>query len=419
MNQLEFFVHNALEHTPALKNIVRDAYQFIFFWLPVKSECHLPIRMFRNSFFGFHDKCPWSADNLKILSHKFPSSIENKKFGLDPIRVGYYDLQNHKEEFVAVGTTKAWNWQQGSMLQWVGDSDLILYNDYGDGKNISKIVDGRGRLLHQMDRPIGAISRDGKHGLSYSFERLRIGAPGYEYKYGTAQGEKDSFPDGDGLYLIDVHSARSKRLFSLADIIRVEPQPGFDNSYHFFSHCLFSPLSKRFLFYHRWREPLGYLASRLITSDLNGKNIWVAPVSDMISHVAWLDETHIIGYLRSEKFGDKYHIIEDGKGINSVITSNEFSSDGHPQVDVRSRYMVTDTYPDRYRLQKLYVYDFNLDRAVRLLSLKIPFRYRNSCRCDFHPRWNRLGTEISFDSAHSGMRSQCIMPVSNLLMGHA
>ena len=49
--------------------------------------------------------------------------------------VGYFDLQRNNK-WIKIGETTAWNWQQGTRLQWIpGSSDEIVWNDRSeDGK---------------------------------------------------------------------------------------------------------------------------------------------------------------------------------------------------------------------------------------------------------------------------------------------
>ena len=77
-------------------------------------------------------------------------------------------------------------------------------------------------------------------------------------------------------------------------------------------------------------------------------------------------------------------------------------SDGHPSFSPDGTKVVTDTYPDRTRLSSIYC--MNGDTVKRIARVFTPFKYDNEVRCDLHPRWNRKGTEICFDSVFEGQR---------------
>ena len=46
----------------------------------------------------------------------------------DVADIGYFDLQDGNK-WTKIGTTSAWNWQQGCRLQWRPNSDEIIWND--------------------------------------------------------------------------------------------------------------------------------------------------------------------------------------------------------------------------------------------------------------------------------------------------
>ena len=63
--------------------------------------------------------------------------------------------------------------------------------------------------------------------------------------------------------------------------------------------------------------------------------------------------------------------------------------------------MVTDTYPDRTRIQTVYVMKGDeVKTAVKVFS---PFKYGGDVRCDLHPRWVQ-GNRICFDGTFEGKR---------------
>src|SRR4029079_7025782 len=106
----------------------------------------------------------------------------------------------------------------------------------------------------------------------------------------------------------------------------------------------------------------------------------------------------------------------DQTGNYEVIGATGFTSDGHPSFSpVDNNIFITDTYPDRYRLSTLILYACKSNMRIDLARLKQPLQFKNELRCDLHPRWNRSGTKICFDSAHSGMRSLCTIDIHNEL----
>jgi hypothetical protein len=59
----------------------------------------------------------------------------------DAIRVGMIDTGD-ADRWIELGSTRAWNWQQGCMLQWVpGKERQVAWNDREDGRFITRLLD--------------------------------------------------------------------------------------------------------------------------------------------------------------------------------------------------------------------------------------------------------------------------------------
>ena len=409
MNPIERFIYNALKRNPCIKNAVVDLYQRLLYLVPVRSNYYgYNIGVREGYFFGFHDKCPWSSDNQFILAHRYGDAPLRMPQSEESIEVGFFSGTRY-DQFHVIGATKAWNWQMGAMLQWIGNKHNIIFNDFDGTRNVARIVSVDGVEKGTLSQPVAAVSPNGKYALSHSFERMRIGAPGYEYANGRDDEEDKPIPDIDGLYLISIQDQKIRKLFSISDIVGMNPTPCMKDAYHFFSHCQFAPTGKRFVFYHRWLLENGVLRTRMISSNLDGEDLYIFPTSGMVSHMCWRDDSHVLAYASMDDQGDKYYLFTDRGDTGRVIGMDHFKSDGHPQFSNDRKRILTDTYPDRFRRQSLLVYDMEKDYLQTVLNLRIPLQYRYSVRCDFHPRWNRDATLICFDSAHTGKRALCIL----------
>ena len=96
-----------------------------------------------NYYFGYFDTPQVSMDDSKILGIKCNSidRVPDPEKG-DIADVGYFDLKNNNN-FIKIGTTRSFNWQQGCMLQFCGPdyNEKIIYNDFDGKKYVSKIYD--------------------------------------------------------------------------------------------------------------------------------------------------------------------------------------------------------------------------------------------------------------------------------------
>lgn len=425
MNQVELFFYNILKKNPKVKLLIRDIYQLFFDCIPVKKRIEAyPVYTRKGYFFGFHDHCPFSTDNLKLAACKYdvnkPLRMPDKN---DLLEVGFFDGHNFTH-WNHIGITKAWNWHQGCKLQWCGSNNIIAYNDRINGQNVSKFIDISNNKNSTYNKPIGSISPDGNWGVSYNFNRVNTYMPGYGYRFIHNHEELDKkIPGKDGLFIINLKTEKDQLIFSFKDFLDSFPVEDLkNNAFHFFSHTIFSPSSKRFVFLHRWiKNDVRKRWSRLITSDLKGEDIRIYPVKDMVSHLAWRNEKELLAYCRLRDGRDRYVLFNDNNPQEyKVLGEDEYNSDGHPSFSPDQQWFVTDIYPDRNRLQYLSIYNINKQKKYNIARLKTyrkfatvdPYKHWS---CDLHPRWDRKGRYICFDSTFNGYRSLCTLDFGKLI----
>jgi hypothetical protein len=71
--------------------------------------------------------------------------------------------------------------------------------------------------------------------------------------------------------------------------------------------------------------------------------------------------------------------------------------------------MITDCYPDKFGVQKLFLYDFDQNECKVLYQTRVGSVFNGTDRCDFHPRSNIGGTKVSFDSPYEGQRCHIVI----------
>ena len=368
MNKIEKYIYNKIRFSPKIKKWIVKTYQYIFSIVPIskiKSEYNIVTR--EGYFFGFHDKTPWSPDNQMLLAHKYSTDLKMPNEN-ENIEIGYF-YGNNFFEFKSIGKTKTWNWQMGSMLQWYKND--IIFNDYENSMHISKVVDINGNLINKYNRPIAALNPQYNIALSHSFIRLQEAAPAYCYANGTESTKDDLCPENDGIYLIDLKTTEIKKLFSLLDIAGYKSNGYAKDSYHYFTHCLFSPSGDRFAFYHRWIEPNNQTWTRLLTCNKDGRDLHLFKFSGVVTHLAWQDDLHLLAYGYKKEIGDNYYLLEDRSDNFKIIGQDSFTSDGHPQFSPNKNIFVTDTYPDRFRRQFLISYDMKTKKRNNIADNKI------------------------------------------------
>jgi len=406
MNKIESLIHSIVKKNPKLKTIIRDIYQSIMWHIPTKKQnIKYEISIREGFFYGFHDKSPFSSDNKYLLANKINSPFR-KPNSTDTLEIGIFHGEKHKE-YKPIAKTRAFNWQQGCMLQWIGNSSNLIFNDIESNCNISRIFDSNGQHVKDLDYPISAVDPTGNYALSYSFARLQKYAPGYGYS-SIIDEEADKYkPCNQGISIIDITQGTSTLLYSVEQIAAFKHDDSMSKAHHYITHCLFSPSGKRFYFLHRWIKDMNVTKTRMFTCDLDGGNLHLFQTTGMVSHIGWKDETHLLAFC-SVKEGDRYVLFEDQSGSYEIIGEKSFNSDGHPSFSPANKdWILTDTYPNGLRYCYLYLYHIPSCRKYALAELRIPLKYKEELRCDFHPRWDRNGEIVCFDSAHTGTRSLC------------
>lgn len=356
--------------------------------------------------FGYYDKSPWDFNGHTMLTLQIPFS--DKHPDAQPATICLYNTLNGDIQEIA--ETLAWNLQQGCMLQWIGPdySDRIIYNDFRNSEHCSVIYDINRRKEKVISMPIYSMSKDGQKALSLNFSRLHRLRPGYGYSNLVDPTEGLFHPKHDGIWIIDVHHNESNLIISLDDIVNFNWSADMDGAEHKFNHLEFNPSGTRFMFLHRWRKNnIGY--SRLFTANLDGTGLYCLADDQMVSHSCWKNDEEILCWARRRNEGDHYFCFTDETPDFKMIGGGQLDTDGHPSFSPCGRYILTDTYPDRFRMSSLVVWDTQEKRKHCLGRFYAPFKYSGEIRCDLHPRWSRDGKMICFDSVHEGNRQQYII----------
>lgn len=412
MNNIEKWVYNRVRYSPKFKKKLVLFYQlFCSVFVSKKSTSTMPITSREGYFFGFHDKSPWSQDNTKLLAHKFVNPLKAPT-SEDKVKIGFFEGDTY-EEFTAIAETRTWNWQMGAMLQWIGNQEKFIFNDWDGIKHIARIFNTKGQEIENLNVPIAAVSPEGSYALSLSFNRLRVSDPAYGYAMGDERELKKNRSLNSGIHLINLSTKQVKFLFSIKDIFEYQTLDSMKNAYHYFSHPLFNPPGNRFVFYHRWKMPNNQIWTRMFSADINGQDIHLFQTNGTVTHIAWKDSHSILAYANKEREGDNYYLFQDQSDDFEIIGEEFFASDGHPQFSPSNDTFVTDTYPNRARKQKLIIFDLLNNKGREIAELHSPLKYRGTIRCDLHPRWDRTGKMLSFDSTYTGTRALCTMEINS------
>lgn len=392
-------------------------------FVPYRQITHGP----SHHWFGYYDKREFDFTNTLVLSNEvtFEGRSPNPD---DQINVGYVDLANG-DKWNHLGTSNAWGWQQGCMLQWIGgDGRRVLWNDKDGDRFVCRIVDLDSGERKTLDLPIYTISPDGRYGLSADFRRINNLRPGYGYA-----GLPDPFvdqraPTDSGIWRVDLRTGESKLVVSLSQVADI-PWPDGDkhaNAWHYFNHLLVNPSSDRFVFLHRYRPEFdpktlafkGGFVTRMFSANLDGSDLYVLDPSGYTSHFIWDDPQHVTMWTRPTGRSDGFYQIQDHTGQIRPVGEKVMIQNGHntnlpkPYED----WILNDTYPSRSdRRQTVYLYHRTSGRRIDIGHFPSPTQYSGEWRCDTHPRSSNDGRFVVIDSPTDAGRQLHLLDISEIV----
>ena len=247
--------------------------------------------------------------------------------------------------------------------------------------------------------PIYSVSYDGKFALTLDFSRLHRLRKGYGYSNLPDLTKDEKCPDKPCIWYVNLELSKVKPILKYTDFRNFETRPEMENAEHKVNHIMLNPSGNRFMVLHRWFKG-SRKYTRLVTANVDGTEMYNLNDDDMTSHCYWKNDTEILT-CRKKDFGNGYYLMQD-KTQEYKRLWPELTRDGHPSYSPDGRYVITDTYPDKSRLSTLYL--IKEDKIEKLARVFAPFSYDNDVRCDLHPRWNRAGNQICFDSVFEGKR---------------
>lgn len=408
---LERLAAKYLSKAPGLKKTIKGAYQYANWLLYRKkhqSETAYPLTQVApdfsgENFFGYYDKSPVCPAGTHILSHR----CENPSLSLlgpgAPVELVVQSLESG--DILTRASSGAYNWQQGCRAHWLND-DLFIFNDYdaSAGAYIARVFSkDRTNEVRRFDFPV-QDSYGTDYFLSINYRRLLSLRPDYGYRNRPPMSQEElNDLENDGIWTVDYESGESRLLVTLKQLCQLENKPEFGDALHKVNHVMISPSGKKFIFLHRY-----YLGKRrfdrLVLADARSGELRLLADHEMVSHCFWADENTILGYLRGPDGQDAYWLIDLASLRFSRVADGAFDSygDGHPHV--HGDWFVSDSYPDKARMQHLRLCNWKTGEIKDVGEFFHGFSYSGETRCDLHPRFSPDGKSVYFDSVCTGVR---------------
>jgi len=405
-----------------------------------------------NVFCGYYDYSPINADEELILLHKttFIDKFPNES---DECEIIIFNLLNQSS--YKIDRTTAWNWQQGSRLQWLGPDfkNKIIYNKFIDKKLKSIIRDINSKEEKVIDHPIYSICKNGTNAACYDFSRVANLRQSYSYANLIKNSTTINPKAGNGVISINLDSGEYNTIVSIEDLIKIKPLSSMKSGSHWVDTPFISPSGKTIFFLHRWttdNKPNGGFYSRIFSVDFTGKNLSLILDSGTANHMTVLDDENIIFdgvNARSLNRFKKYKILNLLFKIMSPFYQNfilkreafrqslinhyyyslskitkktkieikSLVSMGHPSISpVSKNYFFADTYEDTENYRHLYLCN-RIDQTYKKIeSFYSQEKYNGEYfRADLHPKWNVSGNKVIIDIIQNDERKVIVKDVNN------
>tara|TARA_B100000575_G_C23132286_1_gene657002 strand:+ start:984 stop:2249 length:1266 start_codon:yes stop_codon:yes gene_type:complete len=407
---------------------------------------------YENHLHGYFDVPQLSKDNTNLLTlqiehlDRYPDS-KNKY----PICI--FDIKRNTKKIVS--TTSIYNFQQGCRGQFVGPTfnDKIIFNDFHNGRYVSKIVNLINGNIDFIDYPIAAISSSFKFLISIDYERLFWCRKGYSYSIIKNVSKNKKIYKKECLTVFDIEKNIVKKAIYIEDLININFTNSMENATHYIEHVVYCPFDEKFLFLHRWTLADGGIYARLYHYNILKNELDLLVDSGRISHFNWINKDEIIFYgAESNKFNSlrknkKYtkilklilpvykRLIKDNSSISKFITNDSYylyrlvekkgtkianqlkSQDGHPTCfeSNKVKFFITDDYSDidNNSSPSLYFHDVKNNISKKIKSFKSISKLDNSpFRCDLHPRLSFDGKYVSIDTLDNGFRQSFVHKIN-------
>ncbi|MEE9250634.1 MAG: hypothetical protein V3U93_05845 [Alphaproteobacteria bacterium] len=403
-------------------------------------------------FFGFHDLCPWDPSNERLAVLRADPALRRVPNGDDVAEVCLWEPRSG--EITVIGETRAWNWQQGARQQWLpGEAKRLAYNVLDNGSLHGVIADVVTGATTRLPFTVSTVSPNGRAALSPHFARLARHWPAYGYQGADAPSLESPAPSDDGLWRLDLETDGLTLIVSIAEAAVAGTSDAVPEAHHFITHPTYSPTGARICFLHRYFTADGATYTRLIVCQPDGR----APIvlaEEKVSHFDWLDDDTILVWtralpgrlaaarrsgllaakplrpllrlvrslrpgLKQKLFAEAYFLIDiNAPDRRTPVGRGLLEQDGHPMYSADRRWILTDTYPDRERVQSLILYDTRADRRIDIGRFHAdPDVGDGDIKCDLHPRWDRAERLVCVDSTDRGVRQCLVIDASGVLGG--
>lgn len=397
----------------------------------------------------FFDVTPFSPSQRYLAVTQFPYQGKKPQLG-DIAKVCVVDLEN--QTIRTVYSTKAWSYQLGANVQWGNTSDRYLYsNDMIGGKAVGVRIDLETNEVLAYSGPKYDLAPDETFFIGGSLEFMNVAQYGYGIPDEPGEGPNFMQPDDkfrEGIWKTDLETNKISLIMSLASLAEHVSDPAYYEGGTFYPfHTKINSSRTRVMQVLRCRFPDGKGGgnSSLFTFNEDGKDIIEVMDREIWSqkgkntgganHPNWHPNGEYIVMNVVPKFlgyeNMRFCMFRfDGSDFR-VLSDNHLGS-GHPSVDNKTKYLITDAYPNQDWVVSddgeipIRLIDLSLDEEHEICSVSVDLgtsRYSRFAhinggshfKLDPHPAWSRDYQKVCFNGVINGIRRVFIADLSNVI----
>jgi hypothetical protein len=357
----------------------------------------------KHHFFGYYAVSPWNRAGDRMIC--LESAFQNRMPRPDEPAV-IVSVDPATGHTVPIAETRAWNLQQGCMLNWSPtEPGTILYNDAENGEIVSVALNLKTGQRRAYSRAIESVAPNGRYASCVTYGRLARLRPVVGYASARDPNPGDFHPASDGVHILDLKTGASHLAVSLQQVYEAlaPAHPELKDQHLFIQHSVINPASNRFFFLARTNSG-GRLTSAMFTASLSGKGLReVVPFGRGVSHFAWRGPAEIMATFRIDDVVRHVLLQDVPNPAYQVVGPGVLDADGHCSFGPDKQLLVTDRNLPAVPAKRLLLY--HLVRNEATVLGEFPMRLPNGenyistdLRCDLHPRWKSTGDQICFDA---------------------
>lgn len=314
-------------------------------------------------------------------------------------------IEPDARRFSPFAETAAWNFQLGSMLQWLG-ADRVIYNTSDRGAVVARVHDLSQNRTFDLPAAFFAVAPDAAEVAGFDMGRGHSVNPGYSYAgVGYPLSERPA-PESEGLMLMNPVTGQTRMAISYAELAERFFTPHRQREAVLLGRLLYSPGGKRLAFSARyWESGTNRRRTCLLVLELASQTIHrVVPADWLPQHFAWRDDQSLLVWSQPFESPACFHLYRIGnQAPPEPVGRNLLLQDGHVAWFNGGASLITDTFPQPDGSQHLYRLDIEPETLQHLGAFPAPNRPMD-LRCDLHPCLSRDEKWLAVDSFHEKFR---------------